>query len=346
MSLLRKADISPLLYKTEKVEIMSKKKKYAIAMLSAILTYIVLSTALSSMEYLNADLSNCLHLLWIVLFYILFRQAIELYEIRNVIITTIVGFMLSLIINIGGRYMYEGSVFFCDIVAVGNILSIVFMALIFSSLLLWLYQEGMSRLYYCTILQSLDKKVRGYSDIKCFLIFTIILGVLLLPAYIALFPGYLSYDGPTQIAQVYTDNGLDDWQPVGHTLFIKFCLFVGSLFDSIEIGIAFYTTVQGILLICVLSYMNLFMFRRRVSFALILVNIIFEGLSPLNQIFTFAVTKDSMFSIFFLFSFLNFIEVLTTTEKFIKNKVKISGFVLSLILMCVMKKQGVYIIAC
>lgn len=189
-------------------------------------------------------------------------------------------------------------------------------------------------------LSGIQRKVYSVDDRIFFTLCFIGFSLCLLPAYIALFPGTLGYDGPVQLAQYFGEIGLTTHHPLLHTYLVGILLSLGdALFNSFTIGFAAYTAVQGLVVSGSLAYCALIAKRKNLNLPAIIAGFVYVLLNPFVQAITFNSTKDVLFGAFFL---LFVAELINGSEAG-----KLSDYVRLVVfgvLMCLFRNQGIYII--
>lgn len=101
---------------------------------------------------------------------------------------------------------------------------------------------------------------------KYFWLLWLFIFVTWLPAFLAMYPGNLSYDGVPQLLQTIGHQGLSAHHPVLHTLYLTYSVELGkNIFGSYNIGLAIYSLTQMALLSSSLAYMVHQLIKRRVN---------------------------------------------------------------------------------
>lgn len=122
-----------------------------------------------------------------------------------------------------------------------------------------------------------------------------------LPCYLAYFPGIYSYDGEPQLIQ-YTSGQLDNHHPVVHTLIIGKCYDLGKWLQSAGInvdGLAFYTSIQVLLLSFAFAYALRFLVKKNAGKALVIASALYICLFPTMPLMAVSSTKDTFFAALF-----------------------------------------------
>lgn len=165
------------------------------------------------------------------------------------------------------------------------------------------------------------------------------------PLFLAMYPGYLAYDGPVQLLQLWPELKLNAAHPVVHTLFMGGCISLGkALFHTNEAGLAVYSVVQAMILAYALAVLFVFLVKHKLPKLLVLLDFLLLAFHPLIQLFVFTTTKDVIFGALFLLLFLRTVEIVMDAEAFFANKKAMAGYVLLTILMALFRKQGIYCI--
>lgn len=185
----------------------------------------------------------------------------------------------------------------------------------------------------------LDKHLSGIK------IFFVIWGILVLAwilPYLSLFPGTFGYDAPLQLLQWQGTMEMTDHHPVTHTFLLGVIYNFGvKVFGTANAGIALFTGIQGLLVTSAISY-SLYILRKQGASAIyILLSLIWVVFNPFLQALTFNCTKDIMFGAFFVYFIMTFYNYVKSDTK---NIATIIIVVLSGILMCLLRHQGVYIL--
>ena len=192
-----------------------------------------------------------------------------------------------------------------------------------------------------------DEKYSKENLIKIFLINSIILFAIFWMAYIALYPGYFSYDAPGQIIQVFHYKELNAHQPVIHTLLLSVCIAIGNkFFWGTNCGLAIYTFIQMMIVILSLSYIFIKLLEFNVNKYVIIISEALIIINPVFQIFVMTSTKDVIFSSLFIIWIIHVVEMYESGEKFFASVSKNIFYVINVILMCLFRKQGIYVVFC
>ncbi len=118
------------------------------------------------------------------------------------------------------------------------------------------------------------------------------------PMLLTYFPGNISYDSLRQLEQINGVAPYGNHHPLVHTLLIKLCLGVGSLFtDDPTEQAAFYSVFQMLLVDCSAAYIVCVMRRRRVKPAALAAAAAFFCLYPTVICYSMTMWKDVPFGV-------------------------------------------------
>jgi len=142
------------------------------------------------------------------------------------------------------------------------------------------------------------------NDWKPFIFFVCILVIMWIPVFLAYYPGIFSYDVRAQTRQLHDTYSTQ--HPLAHTLLLNFFYYnVGELFfKNHSTGIACFTVIQMLIFAMAVAYMHLFMYRMKINRKIRIALLIFTGIFPVCSILAVSMTKDIIFTAFFLVFFL------------------------------------------
>ena len=176
-------------------------------------------------------------------------------------------------------------------------------------------------------------------------LFVVIL-IIWIPAFLALYPGYYASDGCIQVSYLFVDGVFDQHQPIFHTLVLTGLLSLGNaLFGSYNAGLTLYCIVQAIIVAASLAFACRKAASWGASAVLCIVVTLIVAASPITQAWTFATTKDILFGAALLFSFvlaIDWVHTARTGDRFPAKTV--IALAVSLLFMCLLRKQGIYVV--
>lgn len=253
---------------------------------------------------------------------------------RTNIILSVVSLILSIITSIGFEFNSIG----------GISLKIYTLYVHIFSVFIFFY---LGLFYIFSALQGLslrNSKECNISIKKFFIINFFVVFCVFLITFLTYYPGYLTYDGPIQMNQVFKVGTLDAHHPVVHTLILTGCVKLGVvLFESANIGLAIYTIIQLLLLCFSITYVSSKMIRHGVPLSVCIISEAIVILNPVFQIFSVITTKDMFFAAFFSIFIVKTIEIIESNNAFFEKKRNIIGYAAIVLLMCLFRKQGVYV---
>jgi len=186
-----------------------------------------------------------------------------------------------------------------------------------------------------------DKKTTAKESALVFALSLLLLLLSILPYFLAYYPGILAYDSYIQIEQIFSGN-YNEHHPLIHTLLIRYSLLLGEkIFKEVNAGIAVYVIFQSILLSSVLAY-GIYICNKRIgriySIILLLILMIF----PFNPFMAVSVTKDTVFSAFFLLLILASFEYMINEQKGAGKMIHLILTGLAALGICVYRNNGRY----
>lgn len=204
------------------------------------------------------------------------------------------------------------------------------------------------------ILPNISKKVRTTRIYGCliknemfvlpFAVKVLLLLLMWLPAYLAIFPGAYAYDAPTQWEQFSTGN-ITTHHPVLHTVMLGLCMKSGAFFfSSYNAGIAIYTIIQMLIMATIFAYTVNFLREYKCPLLVRTVVFLFFGLSPVVHLFVISSTKDTLFTGVLLLYIISVIDICSDTKKFLENRSRLIFFVLTSLGTMLLRKNGFYVV--
>lgn len=131
-----------------------------------------------------------------------------------------------------------------------------------------------------------------------------------LPAYLAYYPAVCSYDLPIQVGQI-AEKSFIDHHPIAHTLLIKGAMDFGkNALGSVNAGIGLYALLQLLLLASVFAFGIARLNHYGVKLFWLVLLQVFLMAFPFNAYLSISVTKDVVFSAFFVLQIISVYELL------------------------------------
>lgn len=169
--------------------------------------------------------------------------------------------------------------------------------------------------------------------------------LLWIPHIIIFYPGGAGWDAINQVNQYSGSVPLTNHHPVFSTYLMGIIIGVGQKILDDNFGMFLYNILQSILAATTFSYGINILRKTGVNLKLRFLITIFYGLLPLFPGFFYTLLKDSMYAVFTtLFVFL-LIDYFIDKEAFIQSKYKEYILMSSILLMCLLRKNGLYVAA-
>lgn len=281
--------------------------------------------------YLKLDCFNIMSLFIIIPIYIFIKK--YNYTINK--ISRITSLIFSIFYNVG--YICELNIsskknIFIDIFSIKNL--VMFIGLYFIILYIVSF-----------ILKILDNaKFTSNNNFnnnkKLFLVSFIFIIILGIPYFLATYPGLIAPDSIYQIKQFSHLEVLTDHHPVIHTMFLKVCFKIGSLFSNdINVKSAFATIIQMLIMTAIYSYFIVFLNTQKINKKIIIILILIFGLLPVYVFYSLSMWKDVLFGGFFLIFIISIYNIINNKKIAIKNYIV---FIISALLMLLFRNNCLY----
>lgn len=166
-----------------------------------------------------------------------------------------------------------------------------------------------------------------------------------LPVLLAVYPGFFVYDAQEEWLQVASRN-FTTHHPLVHVLLLGgIVCAVHKVTDSYNLGIACYMTVQMLIVSGCLTYLLVFMRRRKVAKGVRIASLVYFAFFPVIVMFTLCSAKDTIFTAALLMLLLALIDLGSDSGRFFASRNQMALFVLSALAMMLFRKNGVYAFA-
>lgn len=217
-----------------------------------------------------------------------------------------------------------------------------------AALLFFLILEGGTELYhrfYNFLINRISKEKPEITNGDTRLYFRCLIIVLFMwiPVLLAYYPGLFTYDVAGQIPQM--KGSYSTHHPLIHTFILQFFYYViGERFmGSYTKGMACYTLFQMLILAMAIAYMHLFLYRMKVGRKSRVVILIFTGIFPVYSVLSISITKDIIFTAFYLVLFLCLCYREMMPDFFEKRHMDIL-YIFSIIGTVLFRNNGIYVI--
>ena len=326
----------------KKLFIENKVGRLIIAILYAAIGIVTLSYSYFYQGTSFAPTSSFIYLPCFIGLFVLENWGIKNLKRREIIPAFIGAFIFASCIRIGAEFTINGNINTEYLALFFQIIGLTLIIAGFLSLFLYYYPDISKKINEIKI----NNTKLVFSDRKLFIVLLIAFFVLMIPAFLAVYPGLYSYDGGPQVLQVFQDHQLNAHHPVLHTLLLDGLLQLGYLVSGdYNVGLSIYCIVQMLIMSSVFSYLLCFMRRYKISFLIRVLTFLFLAINPIIQIWNVTTTKDTIFAAFFLLLFLVVFELVTDPDRIIKSKLRQVYFVLIVFLTCMFRNQALYVFA-
>ena len=188
-----------------------------------------------------------------------------------------------------------------------------------------------------------SRLARSFFDSKSPLRLAAFLFLCWLPYYVCIFPGTVSNDSITQLAEIYGAVPLSAGNPLGQTLLLWGFCRIGDWLQSPDIAIALYCLSQGALMALLFAYTLRVMADANSPRWLVTFSLGFFAFNPLFPLFAFCVGKDTNFSMTVLFFSLMLWQLLRLPKSAPLPPSLTAGLCLSAVLLVIFRNPGVYL---
>lgn len=303
-------------------------------------------TALSPALRLAIDsrvISNSIFsLIFLVLFTLVIRYAIRIFDWRSFFCGLIVGGAFSAAMIVGGQIYSLDHVKLLSWSTYAYILGLtpLFGALVV--IILKKLPDAQRRLTGMKLQQKAERLFTA--NWKFFLAGWAILFVCWIPTLLGLWPGVYNYDALYQMEQVIHDS-VNNHHPFIHTYYLYGCIRLGQLlFGGYNAGMALYSITQMLMLSACFAYVLYFMAKQKAPVFLQIIALIFFALFPVNPLFSMIATKDVPFAGLFVLLVAQTMDLFRNRDVFLHSPKKMILYVLTMFAMCALRNNGFYIL--
>lgn len=257
--------------------------------------------------------------------------------------------VFSAVITLSRIFIYSGNIFgkmsdhYAREIMVSDIVLFVFgcVGVCLGFIVLTVFYDFMEK-------YMIHKNQRDLSSFKKqavpFLIISAILFVCWFPYLLSNMPGAIFADGLSSIAQVIS-GVYNNHHPLLYTLFTGVFIKIGMLSGSLLRGIALYTVAQMLIMISVMAYFILWLYKKNVSRGYIVAVFIFIAFFPLFPFYAVTFWKDTLFSLALFHFVLIYIDIFLSDGKYLHSTPGIVHYCVTAFLVCFLRNNGLYIYA-
>lgn len=179
---------------------------------------------------------------------------------------------------------------------------------------------------------------------KSFFVVWIIIFVSWVPYFLNYYPGITTADSANQIYQSLGLSNLVNHHPLFHTFLIGIGMNIGKLIGDYNFGIAVYSLCQMLVSSAIFSFAIYYMAKRKVDIRVRMLTLVFYAFYPVNGLYSITMWKDIPFAIAMLIFTIMLTEITIDRKRFLESKFKNVLFVISMILVILFRKNGLYVV--
>ena len=167
-----------------------------------------------------------------------------------------------------------------------------------------------------------------------------------LPCLLAAYPGFYNYDSFSQVPQaLYKEVPYSAHHPLLHTLIMgKIIAWGYHQGGSLNDGILLHSIFQMVVCATALAYLVCYVWKVTKRKCLSFMAFIYYAFFPVIAMFTLSTTKDVIFSVLLQLCIVFLYEMLMDQENFWLSKWKVVRFGITLVLMCLFRNNGSYVV--
>lgn len=195
----------------------------------------------------------------------------------------------------------------------------------------------LSDLFY--LWEPCDHKKR--SSFVFLTVFVLIIFIDLIILLLCKYPGNLQTDSFAQIYQAMGDFEPSNHHPFYHTLVIKLLLNAGlALFGRYNAAVAVYSVFQIVFMAACFAYGIMFLYDIKAPRWIVVSVTVIYAIAPYHIMYSFSMTKDTMFAGFVLVSVVSFYRILSGIGDYNRNVILT---VLSGLGVCLFRSNGLFV---
>ena len=290
---------------------MKKSILNILLLLISIIVSFTLSLKMNNYERFDYALPNSLIPIFLLIStFILCKKSLTNKNVRLKQTSFIVSLIFAIMIVIG-------NCLYCNL----ELISIITNGIVLiKSVLYFISTLTISYVLILNIYTGLDKikftKWNIPDSIYTYLIIWLLIIFAWIPYFLSCYPGILTPDPILQIEQIIGLQEITNNYPIIHTLLIKFCLNVASLFGNYTTGIGLYSIIQMIIMSFIFTITIRWMVKNNFNSRLILFALGFYALYPVNAFYSVTVWKDIIYSVLILLFFILVYSIIQKEDQF------------------------------
>ena len=214
---------------------------------------------------------------------------------------------------------------------------------------------SMALLFFC-IVPNLVVKMIDYSDrftvlennhrfdIRSWLVRTLVIFVCWIPYFLTFYPGSGSSDSYDIVMQAWGGKPISNHHPVAFTLFVRFCLKIGTLFGGMQEGIAFFSIIQMLILALVFSACVEWLKKWGVPKAVIWFATAFWALNPIIAVYSFTMWKDVLFGGWILLFVVCLYDIIRENSAYVSSAKNLTKLAVLSVITAFGRNNGIYVV--
>lgn len=174
----------------------------------------------------------------------------------------------------------------------------------------------------------------------------VVLFISWIPCFLACYPGFYTYDAMVQTPQaLYAEVPYSAHHPLLHTFLMgKIIAFGYHRGVDLNDGIAFHSICQMLFCAGALGYIVSYILRISKKYWLAVAALCYYAVFPVIAMFAMCTTKDVIFSVLLQLAIIFMYEMCRDMQQFYADKWRLCCFIITTVLMCLFRKNGIYIV--
>lgn len=289
------------------------------------------------MMYINlcAEKNVINNIIFIPLLYIYYKSYKNLNGKRLIVYSSVISFILSIILVFGQQLETRSDIVWSFRTVLNVVLLSFSIMPIFEFIIKYIEKSYENKF-------NMDVK----SEKKLFWQVFFILFVFGFLGFLALYPGQYGYDAGYQIMQLqYDDVGLTTHFSIVYSFILYEFVNIGSIiFNSYTIGFALYSFFQMTILVYITTKICMFIYNITKNKILFLITIVFFSVFPLHIIMMLSSNQDALFCGLLALLFIETYNLVIDSDKFFEKFRNIIKYILLLLLLFMLRNNGLYCI--
>lgn len=309
------------------------KKKYLTNVIAGVLSILLVFFIWHNFS-LNGN--SAILVMFIPIFYIFLKRVMEKENKRKFIISTVIAVSFA-VIELVGKSINEDYTL-AHIWDQWILLNFLGTEVIAWSIVSTIYTFLEENEWKAKTIKILDSK-------WSFLVYALLILIAWIPYFLTYYPGILTSDSCTQVAQAIGNTALNNHHPILHTGIISLFINLGrNVFGNINTGVAFYSIFQMIAMASMFSIVLVYMNKKNVPWTIRIIALLYYMFYPVNALFSVIMWKDILFAGMIPIYIILTMELMSGTEEFLENIKKVALYILISILVMFLRNNGLYLV--